>query len=55
VDGLLGAPSTGWDGGDRDIARIAVLQAGARRPWHNGICCCVLHAVQDRVGWVARR
>ena len=56
VDGLLGAPSTGWDGGDRDIARDGRASRGGRPAAvaQRHLLLPSFHAVQDRVGWVSR-
>ncbi len=56
VDALLGAPSTGWDGGDRDIARDGRSSRGGRPAAiaQRHLLLPAFHAVQDRVGWVSR-
>jgi len=55
VDALLGAPESGWDGGEREVARDGRQARGglpaARR---RDLLLPALHAVQDRVGWVSR-
>ena len=56
VDALLGAPSTGWAGGDRDIARDGRSARGGRPAAvaQRHLLLPAFHAVQDRVGWVSR-
>jgi NADH-quinone oxidoreductase subunit F len=54
VDSVLGAPSSLWEGGARHPADDHIAFGGhvtrAQRP----LLLPVLHAVQDRVGWVSR-
>ena len=56
VDRLLGAPTSGWEGGAREIARDGRSARGggavARAQRH--LLLPAFHAVQDRVGWVSR-
>jgi NADH-quinone oxidoreductase subunit F len=55
VDGLLGAPASGWAGGVRDIAREGRTAAGGRAiAGDRHLLLPALHAVQDRVGWISR-
>lgn len=56
VDALLGTPSTGWSGGDRDIARDGRSSRGGRPVAiaQRHLLLPAFHAVQDRVGWVSR-
>ena len=55
VDGLLGPPDSGWEGGVREIgpggraARGGIERASGRRD----LLLPALHAVQDRIGWVS--
>jgi NADH-quinone oxidoreductase subunit F len=54
VDALLGAPSSGWDGGTRDPERDTHVAFGghdARGRRH--LLLPALHAVQSRVGWIS--
>ena len=54
VDAVLGAPTSGWDGGERDAAkdsRMAVGGHSARE--RRDELLPALHAVQDRVGWIS--
>jgi NADH-quinone oxidoreductase subunit F len=54
VDVLLGAPSSGWDGGVRDPVRDTHVAFGghaARAQRH--LLLPALHAVQSRVGWIS--
>ena len=54
VDRLLGPPSSGWEGGHRDIARDGRLARGGRAAREQrDLLLPALHAVQDRVGWVS--
>ena len=53
VASVLGPPESGWDGGERAAADAHAAYGGrAARP---GATCCspVLHAVQDRIGWIS--
>ena len=56
VDALLGAPASGWEGGERIAAddgrsaRGGLPAASARRH----LLLPALHALQDRVGWISR-
>ena len=56
VDALLGAPASGWDGGERDIARDGRSSRGGRPAAiaQRHLLLPAFHAVQDRVGWVSR-
>ena len=50
VDALLGAPTTGWDGGERTERDLRVAHA----PEDNRTSLLpVLHALQGRVGWIS--
>jgi NADH-quinone oxidoreductase subunit F len=54
VDALLGAPTSGWDGGVRDPVRDTHVAFGgheARARRH--LLLPALHAVQSRVGWIS--
>jgi len=54
VDGLLGAPSSGWDGGPRQIevdGRAAL--GGKQSRSHRHKLLPVLHAIQSRIGWIS--
>ena len=54
VDQLLGPPETGWDGGARDVARDGRTALGGRqRSGQRDLLLPVLHAVQDRMGWIS--
>jgi len=55
VDGLLGPPATGWEGGERDAAvetRVGRGGGAARGERHRLLP--VLHALQSRVGFISR-
>ena len=54
VDAVLGAPATGWDGGEREAGRdgrlaIGGLAAAARRD----LLLPALQALQERAGWIS--
>jgi NADH-quinone oxidoreductase subunit F len=54
VDAVLGGPSSGWDGGEREIAsdgRIARGGHEARERRH--LLLPALHALQARAGWIS--
>ena len=51
VDGVLGPPESGWDGGHRRAevdGRSAFITAKRR-----DLLLPVLHAIQSRVGWIS--
>ncbi len=51
VDSLLGAPSSGWDGGGRDSSlegHVAIARAPGR-----DLLLPALHAIHERVGWIS--
>jgi NADH-quinone oxidoreductase subunit F len=54
IDALLGAPRSGWDGGERDSVRdthVGFGGSGARSRRH--MLLPALHAAQSRVGWIS--
>ena len=51
VDAVLGAPTTGWDGGERTERDLRVAR-GARGSARTSLLP-VLHALQARVGWIS--
>ena len=54
VDNILGAPASGWDGGERNVAvdsRAAFGGHEARSRRH--LLLPALHAVQSHIGWVS--
>jgi NADH-quinone oxidoreductase subunit F len=53
VASVLGPPDTGWDGGQRSAAdgHVAIGGHAARARRH--LLIPVLHAVQDRIGWIS--
>lgn len=54
IDGVLGAPTSGWDGGQRVAGRDGHLAVGgqeARARRH--LLLPALHAVQSRTGWLS--
>lgn len=55
VDGLLGPPETGWEGGSRNIANEGRSSAGGRAISHQrDLLLPAFHAVQDRLGWISQ-
>ncbi|MEV1171966.1 NAD(P)H-dependent oxidoreductase subunit E [Nonomuraea sp. NPDC049784] len=50
VDALLGPPATAWDGGSRTETDLRVA---ARAESQRDLLLPVLHAVNDRVGWIS--
>jgi NADH-quinone oxidoreductase subunit F len=54
VDALLGAPTSGWDGGVRDPVRDThVAHGGHEARSRRHLLLPALHAVQSRVGWIS--
>jgi len=54
VDGLLGPPTTGWAGGERDAARDAhTAQSGRVERERRPQLLPALQAVQSRIGWIS--
>ena len=54
VDAVLGPPESAWSGGQRDLqreGRIALLGGSDARSLRHRLLP-VLHAVQDRFGWL---
>ncbi len=54
VDGLLGNPETLWEGGERHPADDHVAFGGRALRSQRHLLLPVLHAIQDRMGWVSR-
>ena len=54
VDGLLGAPESLWEGGERHPADDHVAYGGRSVRSRRHLLLPVLHAIQDRTGWVSR-
>ncbi len=54
VDGLLGEPESLWEGGARRPADDHVAYGGRAVRSQRHLLLPVLHAIQDRVGWVSR-
>src|SRR2546423_1480985 len=54
VDGLLGEPESLWQGGERHPADDHVAYGGRAVRSQRHLLLPVLHAIQDRVGWVSR-
>ncbi|MDR0358953.1 MAG: NAD(P)H-dependent oxidoreductase subunit E [bacterium] len=53
VDGFLGPPATGWEGGAREANGSHAAYGGRHDRARRHLLLPVLHAVQDRVGWVS--
>jgi len=54
VDGLLGTPESLWEGGSRTRADDHVAFGGRTTRSRRHLLLPVLHAIQDRTGWVSR-
>ena len=54
VDGLLGSPESLWESGERHPADDHVAFGGRALRSQRHLLLPVLHAIQDRVGWVSR-
>jgi NADH-quinone oxidoreductase subunit F len=54
VDGVLGDPSSLWEGGSRRPQDDHIGFGGAAARSQRPLLLPVLHAIQDRVGWVSR-
>ncbi|HVS47565.1 MAG TPA: NAD(P)H-dependent oxidoreductase subunit E [Candidatus Dormibacteraeota bacterium] len=54
VDGVLGDPTSLWEGGARHPADDHVAFGGHATRSQRPLLLPVLHAIQDRVGWVSR-
>jgi NADH-quinone oxidoreductase subunit F len=54
VDGVLGDPTSLWEGGVRGLADDHVAFGGSASRAQRPLLLPVLHAIQDRVGWVSR-
>jgi NADH-quinone oxidoreductase subunit F len=54
VDSVLGAPESGWDGGERHIERDGhTSSASSSVSSHRHLLLPVFHAIQARVGWLS--
>ncbi len=53
VDTVLGPPIAGWDGGVRDAGDHRVARGGDGVHGERSRLLAVLHAVQDREGWIS--
>jgi NADH-quinone oxidoreductase subunit F len=54
VDSVLGDPSSVWEGGARQAADDHIAFGGHATRAQRPLLLQVLHAIQDRVGWVSR-
>jgi NADH-quinone oxidoreductase subunit F len=55
VDGLLGAPETGWvGGGERTEHELRVVRGGQQARDRRHLLLPALHALQSGVGWISR-
>lgn len=50
VDAVLGAPTSGWSGGERTTADTRMARSDRSR---RHLLLPALHALQDRVGWIS--
>jgi NADH-quinone oxidoreductase subunit F len=53
VDGVLGAPSSQWEGGARRAEDAHVALGGHAARGRRHLLITVLHAVQERAGWIS--
>ncbi|MDE3108923.1 MAG: NAD(P)H-dependent oxidoreductase subunit E, partial [Acidobacteriota bacterium] len=54
VDQELGAPETGWDGGQRHVASDGRVAFGGHDAGsHRHKLLPALHAVQEHIGWIS--
>jgi len=53
IASVLGAPETGWDGGQRQAADGHVAFGGHTARARRHLLIPVLHAVQERIGWIS--
>ncbi len=53
VDGLLGAPESGWHGAGRDEVTHRVARGGRAARDERHLLLPALHALQARVGWIS--
>ncbi len=54
VDGLLGLPETGWQGGEeRTAGDLRVVRGGREARDRRPLLLPTLHALQSRVGWIS--
>jgi NADH-quinone oxidoreductase subunit F len=54
VDSVLGDPTSLWEGGERRPADDHIAFGGSAARSQRPLLLPVLHAIQDRVGWVSR-
>jgi NADH-quinone oxidoreductase subunit F len=54
VDGVLGDPTSLWEGGTRHPADDHIAFGGHAARAERPLLLPVLHAIQDRIGWVSR-
>jgi NADH-quinone oxidoreductase subunit F len=53
IDELLGPPSSGWDGAERDEETFRVARSGREARDRRHLLLPALHALQGRVGWIS--
>ena len=53
IAAVLGEPETGWDGGERGAPDLHVARTGHATRTGRSRLLPVLHAVNDRVGWIS--
>ena len=55
LDARIGPATSGWDGGTRDVAADSRLARGGHEARaHRDLLLPVLHAIQDRIGWISQ-
>ncbi|TMC69773.1 MAG: NADH-quinone oxidoreductase subunit E [Chloroflexi bacterium] len=54
VDGILGSPESIWEGGGRSTQDDHLARGGHAARSQRPLLLPVLHAIQDRMGWVSR-
>jgi len=53
VDAILGAPDSGWRGGERSSRSHHLAEGGHRQRAQRHLLLPTLHAVQGRIGWIS--
>ncbi len=55
LDGRIGPATSGWDGGERDVAKDSRMARGGHDARsHRDLLLPTLHAMQDRLGWISQ-
>ncbi|HEY0996204.1 MAG TPA: NAD(P)H-dependent oxidoreductase subunit E [Gemmatimonadaceae bacterium] len=53
IDGTLGLPASGWEGGERTAVDAHLARGGAEMRARRHLLLPALHAAQSRVGWIS--